>query len=114
MLARVAQELPLHASICIESTGASTDFPGFLEALGRMADVILVQVRAELPQCLDRVRSRDRSIHIPVSDDQVDRINARAAEVRLPWAAAIDNSGPFEPGRILAVVRDLLAGPTPG
>lgn len=40
-----------------------------------------------------RIKVRDASIHIPVSDGDVERINEIAHRVELPWAAEIDNRG---------------------
>ncbi|MBI2390181.1 MAG: hypothetical protein HYV09_11385 [Deltaproteobacteria bacterium] len=104
----LVEALRSHEAICFESTGASRETAPMLEELSRHAHMLPVQVTARPEQYLPRVRSRDLSIHIPVSDDRVEEINARAAEVELAWAARIDNSGAFDPEAILAKVRDLL------
>ncbi len=70
--------------------------------------MLLVRVAATPEQCIDRIHSRDTSIHIPVSDDQVERINAIAGHVELPWTAEIDNRGAFDLASVISTIRDLL------
>ncbi len=108
VLARLSRELSSADTVCLESTGASSEFPPFLDELGRLAAVALVQVVGDPNLCRERIRLRDASLHIPVSDDEVDRINAAAFQVELTWAARIDNRGPFDPDRIVETVARLL------
>ncbi|MBL0211186.1 MAG: AAA family ATPase [Holophagaceae bacterium] len=109
VLASVKEALSLHEAVCIESTGASTHLPGFLDEASGLGQVLLVRVLARPDQCLERIRTRDTSIHIPVSDDQIQRINALAAQVDLPWAAQLDNRGAFDPPGICRTISALLA-----
>lgn len=104
----LVEALRTNEAICFESTGASRETAPLLEALSRHARVLPVQVTARPEQYLPRVRSRDLSIHIPVSDDRVEEINALAAGVEMHWAARIDNSGELDAEGILAEVRALL------
>jgi shikimate kinase len=97
--------------VCFETTGASACVASLLEALQSEARVLLVRVLAAPEQCLTRIHSRDASIHIPVSDDQIERINAIAHTVAFPWTAELDNRGPLDRASIVAAVRSLL---TPG
>jgi shikimate kinase len=108
ILAEVDSALSRERRVAIESTGASEAFPAFLQALRSRYAVKLVAVRAPLDRCLERVRSRDQSVHIAVSDERVTEINARAGEVRLAWDLEIDNGGPASAEAILAQVRPLL------
>ena len=108
VLTCLADELTRHETLCIETTGASAHTAWLLAELGRIALVLPIQVQAELPQCVDRIHTRDTSIHIPVSDDQVERINALAATVEFPWAACIDNRGPLNRSAVLETFRPLL------
>lgn len=59
-------------------------------------------------QCVERIRTRDASIHIPVSDDQIQRINTLAERVTLAWAAEIDNRGPLDVDAATARIAPLL------
>jgi len=101
-------ELSRHDTVCFESTGASEKFHRLLTELRELSVVLPVQVQADPMQCVERIRSREPSIHIPVSDDQVERINTRAVEVELPWAARIDNRAVFDPNAILETIRGIL------
>lgn len=108
VLAHLTVELARTDTICFESTGASSHVPWLLTELGRLAAVLPIKILADATQCVDRIHHRDAAIHIPVSDDQVARINALAFQVELPWAAQIDNRGPFAPDMVVEQVRDLL------
>jgi shikimate kinase len=104
----IVSSLSEHDLVCFESTGASRYLSLLLSQLGQLARVLLVHVTASNDQCALRVRSRDSSIHIPVSDDRLEQINALAFQVSLPWSAEIDNSEPFNPAQVLAIFRGLL------
>jgi hypothetical protein len=108
VLSALVDALAGHDAACFESTGASDHFPWLLSEIRKVARLHLVRVRASPDRCLERVRSRDASLHIPVSDDQVERINALSAGVVLPWSAEIDNGGPFDGRGIVEEVRALL------
>ncbi len=97
-------------TVCFESTGASRHFSWLLSQLGQFARVLLVRVGAAPEQCAQRVRSRDSSIHIPVSDDRVDQINALARQVSLPWTVEIENGGSFNAKDILRAISSFLPG----
>lgn len=81
-----------HATLCIESTGTAHTFPEFLAALRQGFRVFIIRIKALPETCIERVMSRDASAHIPVSDDRLAEINARALQVDLPWDLEIDNS----------------------
>jgi shikimate kinase len=102
VLAEVDSVLSGEQRVVIESTGASEAFPAFLDELRSRCEVRLVAIRAPLDRCLERVRSRDRADHIPVSDERVAEINARAAAVELPWDLELDNGGSASADAILA------------
>lgn len=108
VVARVGETLSHHDAVCIESTGASPLLPSYLDALGELARVHLVRVLATPEQCLTRIHGRDASVHIPVSDDQIERINALAVQVSLPWSAVLDNREAFAPEVITRTIRQLL------
>jgi shikimate kinase len=105
------QALSHNETICFETTGASKHTPWLLAELSQLAKVLPVQVLAEPVQCIQRVRTRDTSIHIPVSDDDVERINALAAQVTLPWAAVIDNKSEMDADAIIEKISGLLNNP---
>lgn len=109
VLAAVDAALRRAPCVVIESTGASEAFPAFLRALQSRHRVALVSIRAPLERCLERVRSRDQADHIPVPDDRLAEINARAVTVELPWDLVIDNGGPATSEVIVELFRRLLA-----
>jgi predicted kinase len=94
--------------ICFETTGASEHTTWLLDELSRLAKVLPVQVRTDPSQCLTRIHSRDASIHIPITDEDIEHINTVAAQVTLPWAAVIDNRGEFDEAAILSTISGLL------
>ena len=98
----------VHGTICFETTGASPHTPWLLAELGWLAEVLFVQVQADPVQCVERIHSRDASIHIPVSDADIERINTAAANVQYPWAATIDNRGVLDEREILNTIFSLL------
>jgi len=102
-LAKLSGALARSKVVCFDSTGASAYFPWLLSELGKLARVVLVRVLADPAQCIERIHKRDASLHIPLSDDSIDRINAVAARVELPWDAEIDNRGEFNGGDIRRV-----------
>jgi shikimate kinase len=107
----LTQALDQHETICFETTGASSQTPWLLSELARRAEVLLVQVKADPAQCLERIHGRDASVHIPVSDDDIERINAAAAQVQYPWAAVIDNRGALDSRKVQATIAELFHVP---
>lgn len=102
------QALRDHPVVCFESTGVSPYFSNLVAKLEGSSRVSLIHVLAAPSTCLHRVRSRDTSIHIPVSDHQVEHVNTLAHAVRLPWALEVDNNRGFDEAGIRDVVQRLL------
>jgi dephospho-CoA kinase len=97
-----------HTCFSLESTGAFDNMPAFIDLFRPFSHPRLVFVKAQPETCLRRVRTRDRSIHIDVSDAYVAQVNARSFAAQLPYEATIDND-PFAPTEeILRVIRGLL------
>jgi hypothetical protein len=95
--------------ICLESTGTAGYFPEFLRQLQVRYRVCLVRVSAPADVCSARVLARDRTDHIPVSDERVEEINRIAAAVSLPWDLEIDNSATGNEGAVVSALAELLA-----
>jgi predicted kinase len=110
--ARVAEEIERRLLddpiLVIESTAASPAFAGFVDRLEKRCEVLFVRVTAPPEVCVERVRTRERRDHIPVSDDRVREVNAKAFEVDLPWAAVIDNSAPVDERELTTALKGLL------
>jgi len=77
--------------ITIESTGTTDYFSKFLNKLKSRYDVKLVKIQTNPELCLKRVKSRDSSLHVPVSDDIVDKINRDALKVDLNYDLIVNN-----------------------
>ncbi len=90
--AGVRKELELRCPVVFESTGLTGYFDAMLENLKRDYAVRTIAIMTDLSICLQRVRSRDQSIHINVSDAQVSEINARVFEKQIKTDFIIDNT----------------------
>lgn len=80
-----------HATIVIETTGASDETIGFLHRLISRYEVRLIRVRASAETCAKRVKKRNQSKQISVSDDLIRTMHARSEALILPWDNDIDN-----------------------
>lgn len=69
--------------LVFESTGLSEYFDQMLESLSRDFRVATISIYADSNLCLERVKSRDQSIHVNVSDEQVSIINRKVLERNL-------------------------------
>lgn len=81
----------LHSQMVFESTGITRHFDHMLDSLRTEHRVVTIKVLANRVRCLDRVRTRDRSIHIDVSDAQVENINAQVEAKGMPTDFSLDN-----------------------
>jgi dephospho-CoA kinase len=90
--AGVRKELELKYPVVFESTGLTGYFDAMLENLKRDYAVKTIAITTDPTICLQRVRSRDQSIHINVSDAQVSEINARVVQKQIKTDFIIDNS----------------------
>lgn len=77
--------------LVFESTGLTKYFDQMLQSLKRDFQVTTIGVHAESTTCLIRVKSRDQSIHVNISDDQVLMINERVRESNIKTDFTIDN-----------------------
>ncbi len=92
---RVEEEIDKKMSnndkLTIESTAAHDYFNTFLKSLRNKYTIFLIKVVAPPEVCLERIKSRDLSQHIPVSDDIIEEINLKAIAIDLPFNLVIDN-----------------------
>ncbi len=73
---RIRQSLNKIDNLVFESTGLTEHFDRMLSSLQSDFKVITIKVNTDTNVCLNRIRSRDQSIHIEVSDEQIYEINA--------------------------------------
>ncbi len=94
-----------HAAIVIETTGASDETVGFLDRLSSRYEVCLIKIGASAETCAERVRTRNQSKQISVSDDLIRTMHARSEALALPWNIEIDNDRKCSVDEIESLVR---------
>lgn len=93
--------------VVFESTGLTDSFDAMLTRLRADHRVITIGVEAGDVLCLERVRTRDASIHIAVSDDQVAEINRRVRERARTTDFTLSNER-TEPDELVERIRGFL------
>ncbi len=78
--------------LTIESTGIGTQFESMVSNLKKDFIVKLIKVSSDPELCYKRVKNRDQSDHISVSDDQLFEINKLAGKVSLNFDQIIYNN----------------------
>lgn len=87
----IRESLNENDRIVFESTGLTIYFEKMLKDLRRDFTVVTIGVQANDEMCLNRVKTRDLSIHINVSDDEVNEINRRVREKQIRTDFIISN-----------------------
>jgi len=93
--------------VVFESTGLTDAFDQMLTRLQADFQVALIGIRASDVVCLERIRTRDASIHIPVSDHLIADINRQVREKQIPVDLEIVNEGK-ELSELTAKIRQVL------
>lgn len=93
--------------IIIESTGTTHYFNIFINRLKTKYDLVFVKIHTSPELCLKRVKSRDSSIHVPISDEVVEQINQDALKVNLKYDLIIDNEKSSD-DKILEDIKKVL------
>lgn len=88
---KIDELLKIHDSLVIESLGIAPHFDSFLSDLKKVANVVPIKIFANPELCIERVKTRDQSIHIAVSDDKVKEVNEKAFQVKMDFAFEINN-----------------------
>ena len=96
--------LTSYDTVMIESLGGSEGFERLRTNLANKYTIYYIRVWANLDICLERVKNRDSSDHIAVSDSQVLQYNALASQVELDWTAEIINYPPATTENILQTI----------
>ncbi|MCC5645659.1 hypothetical protein LC607_22480 [Nostoc sp. CHAB 5824] len=78
--------------VMIESLGAGEGFARLHESLKNKYQIKFIKVKCALDKCLERVRNRDSTAHIPISADKVEEYNKIVAQVSYNWDQVIDNN----------------------
>ncbi len=104
----VREALKYTDKIVFESTGVTDSFDRMLENLKKDFAVITIGIRANEMLCLHRVKSRDQSIHVNVSDEQVNQINSQVLRknIKTDFAITNENKSPEQlMGEIKMIIR---------
>lgn len=101
----ITQEMQQHNAIVFESTGVTEHFKTMVYNLMQKFNVVQIFVEADLELCLKRVKTRDQSIHINVSDEQVNQINQAVNKANHTIDYCIENSNKTK----IQIVRELEA-----
>jgi shikimate kinase len=103
----IDQAFRQHDEVMIESLGAGVEFDRFHASLREKYTVKLIKVSTDLAECLKRVKNRDNSNHISVSDEKVEEYNRIAINVHHSWDAIVDNNTFATDEEILKVIESL-------
>lgn len=101
----VRNALQHHDAIVFESTGLTKNFDEMLASLNKDYLVKTIGLKADLDLCLERVKTRDQSIHINVSDEQVNRINGEVLQRDLPTRYQLLNQNKTRDELILDLIE---------
>lgn len=96
-----------HDKLMIESLGVGEGFARFRASLAKKYTIRMIRVYAEAETCLTRVKTRDHTQHIPVSDDRVQEYNLLAAAVVYDWDLEINNNEFAAEDEILKAIQAL-------
>ena len=78
--------------LIFEATGLTDAFDGMLLRLKNDFKVRLISIRTEAEICLSRIKARDNTQQVKVSDKDVLAINARAIEKKFAFDGEIGNN----------------------
>lgn len=87
----IRDRLPAAGQLVFESTGLTVYFDRMLQRLQQDFKVVTIGVQVAGATCLQRVKTRDGSMHINVSDEQVLMINDKVRERGLATDFVIHN-----------------------
>jgi len=94
--------------VCLEATATTGYFPALLDELRRDFRVLFIRVHAPADTCFCRVKVRDASAHLAISDDRLREINLLAEKVNLEWDLQIDNGHEWNEEAVVRGVATLL------
>ena len=88
----VRESLKQNDAIVFESTGLTVYFDDMLQSLKKDYSLNTIKIIAEKDLCLKRIKTRGQSIHINVSDKQVNMINDAVYKKNIETDFEIDNN----------------------
>lgn len=106
--AAIDEILKSNNAVSFESTGAHPYLQNILSSLCTKYSVKLIKIFSPLEKCYERIKHRDHSLHIPVSEEFLRWINEGAANVNFKWDLEIDNSTELNPKEIILAFRSIV------
>ncbi|WRP07665.1 AAA family ATPase [Rossellomorea aquimaris] len=103
----IRHSLDMHDKIVFESTGLTPYFEQMFKSIKRDFSVVTIGVHANHELCLHRVKSRDQSNHINVSDEQVNEINKQVTNKEMRTDMQLINEGKSVE-ELVREMRDIL------
>lgn len=103
----IAEALQRGGHVCVETTGASPEILGDLVALGERVGLLLVNVRAPLDVCLERISARDQTHQIPLDEAGIREVYRLGDELDLKFDLVVENVGLTDEG-LLRMLRPLV------
>lgn len=92
----IREFLEEHDTVVFESIGLTHQFDTMYESLQEDFHVVTIGLNVENELCLKRFKSRDKSIHINVSDEKINMINNEFVKKNMQTNYTIDNNDKTE------------------
>ncbi|MCP5051194.1 MAG: ATP-binding protein [bacterium] len=96
-----------HDRILFEATGTTDYFNHLLERLESRYAVKPSRIHAPLELCFQRVRQRDASIHLPISEELIHQVNRLSQAAVFDYVLSIDNETSSD-AEIINAVKGIL------
>ena len=84
--------LKSHDAVSFESTGVHPYLHNILSSLRTKYNVKLIRIYTPLEKCYERIKNRDQSQQLPVSENLLKEINEATVKASFNWDLEIDNS----------------------
>jgi shikimate kinase len=94
-------------AVSFESTGAHPYLQNILANLRTKYEVKLIKIDTPLEKCYERIKRRNASLHIPVSDESLKCINEAAIKASFDWDLEIDNSEKLTINEIVSLFKNI-------
>lgn len=111
-LRAILDELAVQAAdnelLVIESTGASSETPGFFAALRERYEVLFVRVHAQRETCDARIAGRQQKDQVQLQPELIARMYELSIRLSLPWDLELDNDVGLDARAVVDAVRPLL------
>ena len=93
--------------VMIESLGIGEGFGRFHASLAEKYSIKMIRVYADLETCFTRVKTRNNTEHIPVSDERVAEFNKIASAVIYNWHLEINNNEAATDEEIIKAIQSI-------